>query len=60
MPISSEPPLAAKLTGYKADLTQCSVSGLSSGAFMTVQLHVAHSAMGAGAGSIVGHKRLGR
>jgi len=45
---------AATLPGYKADLTQCSVSGLSSGAFMTVQLHLAHSSMFAGAGVIAG------
>jgi poly(3-hydroxybutyrate) depolymerase len=54
MAITSTPPLAAKLTGYKADLAQCSVSGLSSGAFMAVQLHVAHSAMFVGAGIVAG------
>ena len=51
---SAPPPLAAKLTGYKADLAHCSVSGLSSGAFMTVQLHLAHSSMFSGAGIIAG------
>ena len=51
---TATPPQAASLPAYDADLTQCSVSGLSSGAFMTVQLHLAHSAMFAGAGVIAG------
>lgn len=50
---SSSPP-AAPLPRFDADLTQCSVSGLSSGAFMTVQLHLAHSSMFVGAGVIAG------
>jgi len=45
---------AVTLPGYRANLAQCSVSGLSSGAFMTVQLHLAHSSMFAGAGVIAG------
>jgi hypothetical protein len=49
-----DPPLAAPLPRFKANLTQCSVSGLSSGAFMTVQLHLAHSSMFVGAGVIAG------
>src|SRR5580658_6590776 len=42
------------LPALHADLTQCSVSGLSSGAFMTVQLHLAHSSMFIGAGVVAG------
>jgi len=42
------------LPGLNADLTQCSVSGLSSGAFMTVQLHLAHSSLFIGAGVVAG------
>ena len=42
------------LPALNADLTQCSVSGLSSGAFMTVQLHLAHSSMFIGAGVVAG------
>lgn len=34
---------ASRLNGYGADLTKTSVSGLSSGAFMTSQFHVAYS-----------------
>lgn len=48
------PPQAERLPPFDADLTQCSVSGLSSGAFMAVQLHLAHSSMFAGAGIIAG------
>lgn len=48
------PPTAAPLAPRRADLSQCSVSGLSSGAFMTVQLHLAHSSMFVGAGIIAG------
>ena len=47
---SVAPPLGA----FNADLSQSSVSGLSSGAFMTVQLHLAHSATFVGAGIIAG------
>ncbi|MEY3869472.1 MAG: hypothetical protein RLZZ338_3363, partial [Cyanobacteriota bacterium] len=39
-----------KLNGYGADLSQTSVSGLSSGGFMTAQLHVAYSDKFVGAG----------
>jgi predicted esterase len=39
-----------KLSGYGADLSQTSVSGLSSGGFMTAQLHVAYSDKFVGAG----------
>ena len=44
----------AKLQGYNVQKNQNSVSGLSSGAFMTVQLHLAHSAKFVGAGIIAG------
>lgn len=54
MSISSSPK-APPLTGFKnVDLSQSSVSGLSSGAFMTVQLHLAHSSTFVGAGVIAG------
>lgn len=43
-----------KLRGYKVEKNQNSVSGLSSGAFMTVQLHLAHSSSFVGAGIIAG------
>ena len=44
----------APLARLNADLGQSSVSGLSSGAFMTVQLHLAHSSTFIGAGIIAG------
>jgi len=43
-----------QLKSYNVSKGQSSVSGLSSGAFMTVQLHLAHSASFAGAGIIAG------
>jgi len=43
-----------ELAGYAADPRQTSVSGLSSGAFMAVQLQVAYSATIVGAGVIAG------
>jgi hypothetical protein len=43
-----------QLASYKASKRNNSVSGLSSGAFMTVQLHLAHSASFAGAGIVAG------
>lgn len=42
------------LRRYSVEAGQSSVSGLSSGAFMTVQLHLAHSSSFAGAGIIAG------
>lgn len=54
MPVSSVRPLAAPLESLGAVLGECSVSGLSSGAFMTVQLHLAHSSLFCGAGVIAG------
>ncbi|MDY6991708.1 MAG: poly(3-hydroxybutyrate) depolymerase, partial [Pseudomonadota bacterium] len=43
-----------RLPGYGVDLTQTSVSGLSSGGFMAMQLHVAYSDKIMGAGIIAG------
>lgn len=43
-----------QLGSYKVQKGQSSISGLSSGAFMTVQLHLAHSASFSGAGIIAG------
>ena len=44
----------ATLQGYNVEKNQNSISGLSSGAFMTVQLHLAHSTSFIGAGVIAG------
>ncbi|MFT5720008.1 MAG: poly(3-hydroxybutyrate) depolymerase [Motiliproteus sp.] len=43
-----------KLPSYQTDLTQTSVSGLSSGAFMAAQFQVAFSSITVGAGIIAG------
>ncbi|ACA15225.1 poly (3-hydroxybutyrate) depolymerase [Methylobacterium sp. 4-46] len=43
-----------QLSSFQVRKGQSSVSGLSSGAFMTVQLHLAHSSRFAGAGIIAG------
>jgi poly(3-hydroxybutyrate) depolymerase len=45
---------ADRLGAYPVDPTQISVSGISSGAFMANQLHVAHSANIMGAGIVAG------
>jgi len=45
---------AAKLAPYGADIQQTSVSGLSSGAFMTSQLYVVFSDIMVGAGIVAG------
>lgn len=45
---------SAKLSALGADMNQVSVSGLSSGAFMTAQLHTAYSGSLMGAGIIAG------
>ena len=45
---------AAALPAYQADLSQTTVSGLSSGGFMAAQFAVAYSATVAGAGIIAG------
>lgn len=43
-----------KLPGYGADLTQTSVSGLSAGAYMAVQMHIVHSSIMKGVGVFAG------
>lgn len=53
MVVSADPEVV-KLKSYKVKKGESSVSGLSSGAFMTVQLHLAHSSSFAGAGIIAG------
>ena len=45
---------APPLPGYAADLSQTSISGLSSGAFMATQFHVAYSASLVGVGVVAG------
>ena len=47
-------PKVSLLKALNADVGQSTVSGLSSGAFMTVQLHLAHSSTFIGAGIIAG------
>ncbi|WP_432696401.1 extracellular catalytic domain type 2 short-chain-length polyhydroxyalkanoate depolymerase [Marinobacterium sp. YM272] len=54
MPSSTKTTTAPRLEGFGADLSQSSISGLSSGAFMTVQMHLAHSSRFVGAGIIAG------
>jgi poly(3-hydroxybutyrate) depolymerase len=45
---------AERLTGYPVDPKQVSAAGISSGAFMANQLHIAHSADVMGAAMIAG------
>ena len=45
---------AAPLASYKVDIHQTSVSGVSSGGAMAVQMHVAHSSIMRGVGVIAG------
>lgn len=45
---------AERLSAHGADITQTSVSGISSGAAMAVQFHIAHSGIVKGAGIIAG------
>lgn len=45
---------AERLPAYGVDLEQTSVSGISSGAYLAVQFHVAHSGIVRGAGVIAG------
>ncbi|HSV34733.1 MAG TPA: poly(3-hydroxybutyrate) depolymerase [Ramlibacter sp.] len=54
MPITSMDSKVVQLGAYKVKQGGSSVSGLSSGAFMTVQLHLAYSSSFAGAGIIAG------
>ena len=49
-PLLAAPPLAS----YKVDIHQTSVSGVSSGGAMAVQMHVAHSSIMRGVGVIAG------
>src|SRR5262252_7503756 len=49
-----QPAAAQRLPGQGADLSQTSVSGVSSGGYMAVQFHVAHSATVIGAGVLAG------
>jgi hypothetical protein len=46
--------VAVALPSYQVDITKTSVSGLSSGAFMATQFHLAYSASLVGAGVIAG------
>ncbi|AWB20138.1 poly(3-hydroxybutyrate) depolymerase [Methylobacterium currus] len=46
--------MAERLSGYDVRRGESSISGLSSGAFMTVQMHLAHSRKFKGAGIIAG------
>ncbi len=48
------PPKPKSLPAFNVDLSETSVSGLSSGAFMAVQFEVVHSAIVRGAGVIAG------
>jgi poly(3-hydroxybutyrate) depolymerase len=48
------PALAAELPVLHADISAVTVSGVSSGGYMAVQMHVAHSASVKGAGVIAG------
>ncbi|MET3135370.1 putative esterase [Oxalobacteraceae bacterium GrIS 1.11] len=52
--IASSNETVIELGSYQASKRNNSISGLSSGAFMTVQLHLAHSASFSGAGIIAG------
>lgn len=52
--VSSVNTKVVQLGSYKVQKGQSSISGLSSGAFMTVQLHLAYSASFAGTGVIAG------
>ena len=45
---------AERLRGFATDIGETSVSGISSGAFLAVQFHVAHSSIVRGAGIIAG------
>jgi hypothetical protein len=45
---------AERLQGFATDIAQTSVSGISSGAYLAVQFHVAHSNIVRGAGIIAG------
>src|SRR6266404_5885790 len=46
--------MAPALAAYRTDIQQTSVSGVSSGGAMAVQMHVAHSSIMRGVGVIAG------
>lgn len=46
--------MAQELGKYSVDMDEITVSGISAGGFMAVQLHVAYSTLFRGAGSIAG------
>ena len=52
--LAAPPAVAAELPELKIDLAQTTVSGISSGAFMAVQLGVAHSASVRGVAATAG------
>lgn len=55
LPLLAHPaPPSAALPGYNVDPSQITVSGISSGAYMAVQIAVAHSATVKGVGAIAG------
>jgi poly(3-hydroxybutyrate) depolymerase len=49
-----QPLVAPSLAGYRVDIQQTSVSGVSSGGAMAVQMHVAHSSIMRGVGVVAG------
>jgi Esterase PHB depolymerase len=51
-PARAEPPVA--LSGYNADISESSISGISSGAFMAVQFGTAWSSVIKGVGAVAG------
>ncbi len=52
--VCGAPRAADRLPGLDADLSATSVSGISSGGYMAVQFHIAHSATVIGAGVLAG------
>lgn len=54
LPVATLAATAAALPSYQVDARQTSVSGLSSGAFMAAQFHVAYSGTLVGAGIVAG------
>jgi hypothetical protein len=52
--VCGAPHAADRLPGLDADLSATSVSGISSGGYMAVQFHIAHSATVIGAGVLAG------
>ncbi|MEN0057231.1 MAG: prolyl oligopeptidase family serine peptidase [Bdellovibrio sp.] len=54
LPPPPQPPLAAPLSSYNIDPAGITISGVSSGGYMAVQMQVAFSKTFAGAGSVAG------